>query len=158
MNPFLRLDAFLLARVFQPVVNLSQRQPMWWVQQSSVLAFLLLVMSGVLRGWAWPLAVTLLVFVPLALLVSLSPLLMAMFGAWSMYRMLLTWVWLLVTALWAVAWLIVASRGLAGADDGLLLPDRLSSAAQLAMAFFAACRPPAPPKRRTSARAAWGGA
>ena len=120
MNLFRRIDALLLARVFQPVVDLSQRQPIWWVQQSAVPAALLLSRSAVLVAWI---------------------------GSCDLWRMIALWLTLTTFAMLLTVWW--ASSAL-GQPFTLPVLDNLASVVQVALLFFAACRPPKPRVPRTA--------
>jgi hypothetical protein len=155
MNLFRRIDAFLIARLFQPIVNVSQRQPIWWAQQSAILMAVLLVMCGVLEGWAWPLVLAVCITVPAALLVSRSPVLLAWLGSWQFWRVMSTWMTVVSFALLLLVWWAVSTLG-----EPFPLPvlDNLSGLAQLSLMFFAACKPPPPRAPRTAPRLSLGGA
>lgn len=155
MKLFRRIDAFLIARVFQPVVDLSQRQPIWWAQQSAILMAVLVVMSGVLNGWGWAITLTTFVAVPASLLVSRSPVLVAWIGAWQIWRIMSTWMTAVSLALLLAVWWAVSSLG---EPFPLSVLDKLPGLAQLSMMFFAACKPPPPRAPRTAPRFSLGGA
>lgn len=155
MKLFRRIDAFLIAQVFQPVVNLSQRQPIWWAQQSAILMAVLLVMCGVLDGWSWSIVLSVCIAVPASLLVSRSPVLVAWIGAWQFWRIMSTWMTAVSAAMLLAVWWVVSSLG-----EPFPLPvlDNLAGLAQLSMMFFAACKPPPPRAPRTAPRFSLGGA
>lgn len=144
-----RLDAFLLGRVFQGVVNLSGRDPVWWARQCAVLYLLLSAMVCVLDGWTWwrvlGLLLSPLFFAP----AFLAPdALRVICGAtfWRRFMLALELAGLLLSVL-------IFAKG--RADAGLVCADA-AGLAFLAFVYFPCCLPPPPPRPR--GRLALGGA
>lgn len=144
-----RLDAFLLGRVFQGVVNLSGRDPIWWARQCAVLYLLLSVMVCVLDGWTWwrvlGLLLSPLFFAP----VFLAPDAMRVVCDAPVFRRVLL-VFELAGLLLSV---LIFTEG--RADAGLVCADA-AGLAFLSFVYFPGCRPPPPPRPR--GRLALGGA
>lgn len=147
MSPLRRIDGFLLARVFQPVVDLSLRQPVWWARQCAVAYVVLQLVSGLLWGWGWTLVLALLVFPVFAWLVTATPARSAAFGADWRFR---GFVLCLVLVQMALLVLVLV---LAGSVGGLQVLGCLSGFAFTAMVYFCACSPPRPrvPRARLAA-------
>lgn len=140
MSPLHRLDAILLRHVFQPVVDASQRQPAWWARQAVALTGVCLLLTGALYGWHWLLAVAAL-WIPAVLLLTRAPAALAVLGGFRYLR----WGMLAFTVtLWVGFGFVLPEFG--GSQWLRLLFD----ASQLSFLYFAACRPPAPPRRRTA--------
>lgn len=140
MTPLHRLDAFLLAQVFQPAVDAAQRPPSWWGRQSAALFGVSLLVLGAVAGWHWLLVVSLLA-APVMVLAASSSAFYAAMGAGTAVRLGLV---VVVVGLWTLFAIVLPAWG---AVEWLRV---LSDVAQLAFFYFAACRPPAPPKRRTA--------
>lgn len=49
MNIFQKADYFLISRIFQPIVDWSQKQPLWWMLQTAHLTTLLFLMRASAR-------------------------------------------------------------------------------------------------------------
>ena len=144
-----RLDAFLLGRVFQGVVNLSGRDPVWWARQCAVLYLLLSVMVCVLDGWLWwrvlGLLLSPLFFAP-AFLAPDALRVICDAPAWRRFILALELAGLLLSAI-----IFAAGR----ADAALVCADA-AGLAFMAFVYFPGCRPPPPPRPR--GRLALGGA
>jgi len=138
-----RIDTWLLARVYQPVVDATQKQPAWLARQC-VLAWGLANIIGafIFERPAWILVLALAAAAVLTAATYAPPLLAGSTNLW--FRALL----LVFTALDVVMW----------ATD--TTPARWALSTVLDTAFtsfyyFAACRPPKP--RVPRARLAYGG-
>jgi len=141
---FQKLDQWLISRVFQGIVDLSQRQPAWWVRQLSMLValcgvawfafvqggrsglhviYLLCILALAAGGWAY----------------SMVPeLLRQGMGAWNNIR-----VWYVPLCL--VSWTIAIV-----APDAEVVAYACVVVAMLCLLYFAACEPPRPrePRRK----------
>jgi hypothetical protein len=138
-----KLDKWLISRVFQGIVDLSQRQPAWWVRQAAGLAVLSVAAEFVFRPgrgfFDWLGLIAVIVMCGYLCLLSLSPSLMA--------ELMVDWNWLrMVYAVMAVADLI--SAVLAPSERHVAGAFVMGSLA--AMLYFAACEPPRPrePRRK----------
>lgn len=136
-----RLDAFLLGRVFQGVVNLSGRDPVWWARQCAVLHVLLSVMLCVLDGWTWWRVLALLT-APLFLAPAfLAPdALRVICDAPGFRRFML--------AFELAGLLLSAIIFAAGRADAALVCADAAGLAFMAFVYFPGCRPPPPPAPR----------
>lgn len=143
-----RLDAFLVARVFQPVVDAVQRQPAWMARQCALLGALVVALRHHFVGASLVATVVSLVCLLLAAAITQLPASVASIGALRWVRCVL------------MLFLVFDAVALA------LYPDasaRLASASLLDLAwfgfyYFAACHPPRPRVPRPRGRLAHGGA
>lgn len=142
MSPLRRIDGFLLARVFQPVVDLSQRQPVWWARQCAVAHVVLQLVSGLLWGWGWVLVLALLLFPVFAWLVTATPARAAAFGADWRFRGFVLCLQLVQMALLALVLVLVGSLQSREVLGFVVL------CVFTALVYFCACRPPRPPVPR----------
>lgn len=139
------IDAFLINRVFQPVVDASQRTPVWWVRQTGVLFLIITAMSGALVEWHWSVVLVLLIM-PVGLFVATSsPAMLAMVGDVPVYRKIN----IVVTAV-GVGSRVAIVMFLDAVFDTRVALSIACLVVWLALVCFAACRPPAPPRRRES--------
>lgn len=144
-----RLDAFLLARVFQVVVNLSGREPIWLARQCAALYTLLCVMQCVLDSWTWWRVLGLLVLVPMLAFSFSSPGFLVALGADARFRRFML-------VLFLVSVLQLSLSMVFSGVDAVLLCSMASAAAYIAFLYFPACNQPPPPRPR--GRLAHGGA
>lgn len=149
-----RLDAFLITQTFQPLVDITQRQPAWCARQCALLGALC---SG-LRHHFTDASLLLVAFMAAVFLllaaITLLPGATAALGAQRWVR----YVFLLFLAFDAV---MLALLPLADAAPESVARFSLSSALDLAwfgFYYFAACRPPRPRVPRPRGRLAHGGA
>ena len=150
MNLFARFDAWLIAGPYQAIVDLSQRKPAWWAQQSLIAT---LVMEGIRQvvfikpaGWF---AYTMLFLVVLCLagmwVFTLSPALLAQAGSDRRLP-----AFLVVLSLFRIPVLFTAPER---AVIGLVC-----DVCYLSFFYFAACKPPRPRLPRSKLAGAGGSA
>lgn len=146
-----KLDKLLIDRVFQAVVDLSHRQPIWLTRQAGLATIALTVVGGALFGWHWSVVLTLLIFPLLVWSVTSSPAATASFGGDYLFRVS---VLVLNLAQFAVIGLAALIKGFGSRDAYVCAVD----IAFLAFCYFAACRPPKPRAPKTTGRLADTGA
>lgn len=148
-----RLDAFLITQTFQPLVDITQRQPAWCARQCALL--------GAVCAVLWPhftdasllsAAVVLVGFLVLSA-ISLIPGAAAAVGSVTWIRILF-----LLAVVFDFALLLLIALAVLSADT---IRFAFSMALDLAWGgyyYFAACRPPRPRAPRPRGRLAHGGA
>lgn len=150
MNLFARIDAWLIAGPFQTVVDISQRKPEWWAQQSLIATLVLECIRQVvfIKPSDW-IAYALLFLGALCLagmwLFTLSPALLAYAGSDRRLRAMLV-----VLSLFRIPVLFTAPER---AVIGLVC-----DACYLSFFYFAACKPPRPRVPRSKLASAGGAA
>ena len=148
-----RLDAFLIAQAFQPLVDLSQRQPAWCARQCALL--------GAVCAVLWPhftdasllsAAVVLVGFLVLSA-TSLLPGAAAAVGAVTWIRILF-----LLAVVLDFALLLLIALAVLTADTTRFAFSMALDLAWCGYYYFAACHPPRPRVPRARGRLAHGGA
>lgn len=143
----LAVDALLIGRVFQPLVDRLQRRPDWLAAHSMVLSVLLGVLAyEAFIGWSVT-AALIAALGGIAVLVSLvaPPLLQA-----ALRSRPLRMAWMLVHFLDLLLAALVVALG--GGLDQRVVAVEVGNLAFMAALYFAACQPPGPPRRRRAAR------
>jgi len=139
-----KLDKFLIDNVFQPVVDFSQRKPRWWTLQMGILQTILVALSGALFGWEWQVFLMLFGWPLHTLFVSISDEACSAHGSATGFRFVVLALFLVLGCFGTCLSIFVGS----------MTPERVLAQAacfvMLAFTYFAACRPPKPPVRRTS--------
>ena len=148
---FSRIDTFLLNRVYQPIVDRAQKTPLWCARQAAwtlLLATLLKYLfqtEPVVSDWVDALSVFANIFVcSFALLVTSSDFNINNIrtDSWRLWGFV-------ATVMFWPGYLFAMAMG-----EFSLTPVRaainLGNLAWLSLVYFAACNPPAPPKRKTS--------
>lgn len=139
----MKLDAWLL-RLHQWIVDISQRKPQWWGQQCAIAMGMLCALRFVLDEHPNLIKT---VGTGALLLISGGFWLQALSSAWfAGFRNVGVWGRIFIIGLAAGCVLGVLSNELSSA--GLAAVG--SSVATLSFYYFAACEPPAPPRRRES--------
>ena len=138
----------MMFNLFQWIVDASQRQPQWWCQQCVKVEFVCLLLMATLRAEPWDafscvtFALNLLSVAVLWWVSASLPVLSGLSASWVTGIRRGQWLLSLACVL-----LVRDAAAAAGAVAGLAVSSFFS---------FAACRPPAPPKRRPSMRTAGG--
>jgi hypothetical protein len=140
-----RIDAWLIARVYQPMVDLFEKKPQWWVEQCSMALLLSAVMVSMWRDSGS------MQYVRLATDVLCA----ALFVAYARMPVLFEWLakadftrrFLLILDLPLMVLILIPTKDYSYAIN---VADISNSIAFLSVYYFAACRPPKPrePKRR----------
>lgn len=158
INPITALDAALLAHVYQPLIDATQKTPRWWARQAGIMFAVaglmrLAVKDGpVIGDWSGMLAVLAILVLSTAFVAATaSDALMALIvgGDWvqGVYRMIV----MMLNLMRLLSYILAAYIGTFNfsAEQAFYM---LSDACWLSFLYFAACRPPRPPKRRHSLR------
>lgn len=147
-----KLDNFLIERVFQPVVDFSQRKPRWWALQMGILMTILSGLSAFLFGWHWTVFAMLLAWPALTVVVCISDETCSNYGAVRGNRWFTLLSFAVLCPLGITVLLVYGHAKPSNFFAGLVM------SANVAFNYFAACRPPTPPRRRTSTNLSTSGA
>jgi hypothetical protein len=150
VNLFLRADEALVRHVFQPIVDVSQKRPLWWFRKLLGVVCLSAMFDVALRGLdslLTPAGVINLVACTVSVaglsLIATSDLFVAIVGEMVSLRLSLTGFLVVPLAANILLGLPTSAAQAAGYTQ---------SAAIIAMLYFAACRPPKPPLRKSSTK------
>lgn len=143
-----KIDTWLLEHIFQPVIDLSQKQPHWWAEQvayayitSIALRLLISVSNGTAGVVVWTASAAGALLFSVLLLASKFPAVLAHMG---------------VERVWRFVWVALFVWGLPLISGFETIVRSLTDLTLVFFYYFAACRPPKPPKKRESFKHAFG--
>ena len=142
MKLLVEIDNFVTENIYQKIVDISQKQPSWWMLQSIIAVLVLSTLSTVFREVNAFHVIAIVLIFSFVVITYKYPYALLNDGKSSVDYFIKIFLWFMLLTGFVVEINVVNTIGI------------ISDAAFISFIYFSSCKPPAPPKKKFSTQPA----